>query len=271
MIAKQTFYCLLFIIIGGVTIFGQEVKICDDIVEWPPYLYYKRTNGTINKTEFTGAVKELYDEIFKQVGLEYSVSLLPWKRCMLEVEKYDVSQKYEIISNGSYSPNRVEKYWPSIPLYSTHRGVFYSEKKFPQGLSIKNKSDVIGLRICGVNGYSYSDIFTWDENIKIDQGAKSNGAALKKIALGRCDIMITSMEPIYGAVAIGKFKMPPGIKSFPMPGLPPSTFHFWISRKSPRALELLAALNTAVMNSIYSGKYTEIFTKYFPKKSHLYE
>ncbi len=261
----------LILISSGTAIFGQEVRICDDGAEWPPYLYYQRVNGEINKKVLEGAVKELFDFIFKEAGMEYSLRLIPWKRCLLEVENFDTSGKYEIFGNGSYGPHRAEKFWPSLPMYITHRGVFYSEKRFPQGPGIRKKSDVAKFRLCGVDGYDYTDIFKWGDNIKIDQGAKSNGAALKKIAVGRCDIMITSMEPIYGAAAVGNLKIPDGIKSYPMPGLSPSIFHFWISKKSPRALELQALLNKALMNAIYTRTYKKIFEKYFPELPVLYE
>ncbi len=270
-IMKRFFFCILFFLFGGTGVFGQEVRICDDGAEWPPYLYYQRVDGKINKKQLVGAVKELFDVIFEQAGLDYSIRLIPWKRCLLEVENFDTSGKYEIFGNGSYGPHRTEKFWPSLPLYITHRGVFYSEKKYPQGPSIRKKSDVARYRLCGVDGYDYKEVFTWGDNIRIDQGAKSNGAALKKIALDRCDLMITSMEPIYGAVAAGILKMPEGIKSFPMPGLSPSIFHFWISKKSSRALDLLASLNTAMMNAIYSRQYKKIFTKYLPESLVLYE
>ncbi len=263
-------FCFLFLAFGAATVYGQEVRICDDDAEWPPYLYYQRVDGKVDKKQLVGIVKELFDIIFKEVELEYSIKLIPWKRCLAELENFDTSQRYEIVANGSYSLPRAKKFWASLPMYITHRGVFYSEKRFPDGPPIKKKSDVADYRICGVDGYDYRDIFTWGENIKIDQGAKSNGAALKKIALGRCDIMITSMEPIYGAAAIGNLTIPKGIKSYPMPGLKPSIFHFWISKKSPRATELLLALNEAMMKVIYTRQYERIYRKYLPGSDVLY-
>jgi len=268
---KKIFMCIVFMSFVSVVAVGQDVKICDDGAEWPPYMYYERVNGEINTQNIIGAVKELFDEAFMRSDLTYSVELIPWKRCMAEVENFDKTQNYEVFSNGGYSPQRTELYWPSIPLYVTHRGVFYSEKKYPQGPPITTKADVVDYKICGVLGYDYADILEWGDNITIYQGAKSNDAVLQQIDKGRCDIMITSMEPIYGAVAIGKYTIPEGIRSFPMPGLTVSTFHFWVSKKSPRAFELVTRLNTAIMEVIYTQDYTRIFTKYLPDVPHLYE
>jgi len=250
---------------------GQEVKICEGAEEWPPYMYYERVNGKINENKIIGAVKELFDAAIKLTDLTYSIELLPWKRCLKYVEHFDLDPRYEVFSNGIYSLKRAKKYWPSIPLYATHRGVFYSEIKYPQGPSIKKKSDIANYKICGVLGYDYTDELQWAKNIKIDSAAPSNEKALLKITKGRCDIMIASMEPIYGSVAIGAFKMPNGIKSFPVPGVKAITFHFWVSKKSPRATELLTTINTAIMDVIYNQDYKKIFTKYLPDTPHLYE
>jgi len=268
---KKILISILFISLVTSLALGQEVKICDDKAEWPPYMYYERVNGKINKKKIVGAVIELFDQAFKLTDLTYSMQLLPWKRCLVEVENFGTRHGFEVFSNGSYSPQKAKKYWPSIPLYVTHQGVWYSTKKYPQGPPIKKKSDLARYKICGVFGNDYSDLLQWDKKIKIDQGAKSNDAVLKKIDRGRCDIMIASIEPIYGAEAVGQFKIPKGIKSFPMPGLKANTFHFWVSKQSPRGPELLAALNTAITDVIYSQDYKKIFTKHLPHVSPLYE
>jgi len=264
-------YCILPLFLMTSLSRAQEVKVCDGAEEWPPYIYYERVNGKINKNKIIGAVKELFDAAFKLTDLTYSIELLPWKRCLKHVENFDLIHKHEIISNGSYSLERAKKYWPSIPLYITHRGVFYSEAKYPQGPPIQKKSDIANYKICGVLGYNYTEVLTWAKNIRIDQAAPSNKEALLKIAKGRCDIMITSIEPVYGAAAAGIFKIPNEIKVFLMPELKVSTFHFWVSKKSPRATELLTTINTAIMDIIYTQEYKKIFTKYLPNTPHLYE
>lgn len=70
------------------------VHVCDDGSEWPPYAFHEREDGEISKEKVRGAMIEILDEITAVTGLEFSVKLLPWKRCMQYV--YDNNKGYEV-------------------------------------------------------------------------------------------------------------------------------------------------------------------------------
>ena len=163
---------------------------------------------------------------------------------------------------------RAEEYYLSIPIYKTRKGVFYSSRKYPAGIPISKLSDLNNFDICGIHGYNSEYMYTGDglkKDKKIDTGAKSVHDALRKIASGRCDLLLTSIEPVYGAAQIGKYNIPKYISVIPMSEMEPTTFHIFISRSSPRAYELLTKINQAILILQHNGVSKEIFKKYLPE------
>lgn len=260
---------ILLVLISLLNIsYAKEVKICDDKGEWAPYNYFERVEGKADKTKLTGAVTELLEKIFKIVALDYSVDMIPWARCIALVYKYDKAKQYEAFINGAYSTDRALKYHISVPLYKTHQGVFYSTKKYPDGLPFYKQSDIKNFKQCAILGYEltgYDEIYKLKKGTQIDQGAKDTYGVLKKISSGHCDIFINSKETVYGGVAIGKYIIPKDIKSINMPDRKATTFHLFIARKSPRAHELLSKINQAILILQKNGVADKIFNKYIPK------
>jgi len=258
---------ILFLVVPNI-VMANEVKICDDKGEWAPFSYYERVDGVADKTKLTGAVTELLTEVFKIVNLKHSIDMIPWKRCTNLVDNYDKTKKYEVFVNGSYNKERAKKFLISKPIYYTHQGVFYSNKKYPNGIPFKNKSDINDFKVCSILGYDtelYYDIYGLSKTKKIDTRAKSTLAVLQKISKDRCDIFINSKEPIYGAVAIGKYKLPKDIKSINIPDQKPTSFHIFIAKKSPRAKELLEKIDKAILLLQNNGISNRIFNKYLPE------
>ncbi len=67
---------------------AQPVKICSDQEDWAPFTFYPRVNGKADKSRQIGITQDLLKEVFKIVGLKYSVTPQPWKRCLQEVHKF---------------------------------------------------------------------------------------------------------------------------------------------------------------------------------------
>ena len=262
---KTGLITLLFLVASSVAI-AQPVRICDDAAEWPPYTYYPRVDGKPDKSRLTGAVVELLDEIFKINEMEYSIKLLPWKRCLNEVYRFGENRKFEVFTDGTFSVERTNKYYLSAMIYTTHQGVFYSKKKYPNGVPMQKSSDLNRFNLCGVHGWNYEYLYT-DYGVvkdkKIDTGAKNIRHALTKISKLRCDVLPNSLEPVYGGVAVEKYTIPADNASIPIPGVDPTTFHIFVSKSSPRAYELLTKINQAILILQHNGVSNKIFNKYF--------
>jgi len=253
-----------------ISLYAQKpLKICDDMGEWAPYTYFKRVNGKIDKTKIIGIMPDVLNEISKQTGLKYSIDMIPWSRCVNMVKNYDKTHKYEAFMDGSYTTKRAKEFLVSLPIYATHQTIFYSSKKFPNGVVKNSKFDINNYKICDVHGYTIEHYYKemgLRKDKKIDQRAKDYTAVFKKISSGRCDITVASGGPIYGMAIIGKIKIPKDIKSQPFPNMKQSTFHIFISKKSPRAKELLKQINDSIKKIKSDGTFQKIEDKYLKNK-----
>ena len=89
---------------------------------------------------------------------------------------------------------------------------------------------------------------------------------MKRLSSQRCDILLSSLEPVYGGEAIGKYIIPPDIASMVVPGIETTTFHMFVSKSSPRAYELVTKLNQAILILQHNGASKRIFRKYLSKE-----
>ncbi|WP_020406824.1 substrate-binding periplasmic protein [Hahella ganghwensis] len=210
---------------------ANPVKVCDDGAEWPPYIYYERENNQVNKDQLTGATKDLMDRIFSIAGLDYSVELIPWNRCLNEVKS---GTRYEMLSNAGSNPERMVNYHRSLPIYSTTPGVFFSKAKFPQGVKLSGAGDLNQYKLCGIRGYNYEMYLKAGVKDEIDMGTDSAQATFSEVLSGRCDIFLSIIEPIFGAVAIGQYTLDSDLSHEAVPGIEPTKFYLWVSRNSPR-------------------------------------
>jgi len=250
------------------TLFAKEIiYICDDGAEWPPFVFYERNNGKINKSKIVGALVDLYDVIFKDLNLSYKLELIPWKRCTYLVEHYDKAKKY-VIFPGIYSQRRAKVlYYTKNPIYTTHQVIWYSTKKFNEKeIKEKIKNNINSLKICDVNGYNiefYYKILGVNKNKKINQEATSQCAVLKKISANRCDIMVGSKESILGAKMIGKCNIPKDISYIPDERLKESNFILFVSKKGyPKGKELVKKLDKELKKLDKNGTKKEILKRW---------
>ena len=242
---------------------NKEVKICYDSGEWPPYTYFKRDNGKINKSAVEGATVELFNEVFKGIGLKHSTTMMAWKRCLRDVTDYDQNGRYEMFTNGSYNEDRANKFYITSPLYRTKQGLFYSTKTFKTPPKIDSPSDLVGYRVCGILGYNYTMYIKLGLKNEIDTRANDLATVLDKIARGRCDFFPSPMEPILVGKKIGVFNYSDVIAAVRMHWAGTTTFHAFISKTSPRAYELYTKINHQLQILQGNGKSDEIFKKWF--------
>jgi len=249
---------------------SEEVKICDDIAEWPPFTYYKRINNKVDKSQLEGATVELVKHIFDEINMKYSISLIPWKRCTSLVDKYNKAHKYEMFLDATYTKERAQKYYITLPIYSTQNVIWFSKKKYTKKeLLNKIEHDVNSIRFCDAHGYEvekYYKVLGVDRNISIDVGAKDQCAVLRKISLGRCDAMVASKVPIFGYNVIGKCNIPKDITFITIDKFKKTNFYIFIAKTSPRGKQLLEKINKAIIKLKKDGTYKRIFSKYLPSE-----
>ncbi len=257
----------LSLLVPSLAFAEKPLEICSDSTDWAPYMYNPRVDGVADKTQLTGFTYDLLEEIGRLSNIEYNISREPWKRCLQNLDNFAKKPTFEAVVDGSYSLERAEKYYISESLYTTVEGVWYSAKKYPDGIPFYKTADVNNFNICSVLGYNmepyYKDL-QLSRDKKINTSSRTVQSTLKMVSRGRCDIFPNSVEPIYGGVAIEQLTLPEDIRSIPFPGAKPATFHLYITKDSPRAHQLIADINHAIQITKHNGVYEKLHGKYFP-------
>ncbi len=96
------------------------------------YHYLKREYGKKTK-EAAGYGIDVLNEIFGKHGIKYTISFMPWKRCLMELKR---GNKYQMALSGSYTVER-DRAYHLVNWYKTTAYYFYSKKHYPNGLNIK--------------------------------------------------------------------------------------------------------------------------------------
>jgi polar amino acid transport system substrate-binding protein len=252
---------LYFFTASGQTSIAQNlVRVCDDISQWAPYSYSPEPAAGIDPSKRIGSMIEFLAEIFEFIELEYTLEVSSWARCTIFVEEYSKYEKYEIFINGAYTEERFKKYLITKPIYSTHQGVFFSTKKFLTKPDIDSPEDLTKYKICGVRANDYTNIGLSDDEIF------TRGKTIKEVLLmlsaGRCEIVVSSMEPVYGSILTGNSIIPSDVSSFLLPNIANPTFNIFISKESPRGKVLLEKINHAITTLQERGVWDRINEKY---------
>jgi len=240
-----------------------KVNVCDDVAEWPPYTYWEREDGEVNKDKLTGAMIEVLYEIAEITDIVFDISMLPWKRCLLDVNEFSQKQKSEMFINGTFNVERAEKYYITAPIYFNKAGVWYSNKRFPNGFTIKSFDELNKYKLCGVLGYNY-DRYKVADSSQVDTRATSLDQAMKKVSADRCNLLLESAAIPYGFQAIGKSVIPEDVKFAVIEDSPAAGFHIFIAKSSPRAFKLLTTINQAVIILGANGTIDKIMRSYLP-------
>lgn len=240
----------------------ENIKTCSHNGEWPPYIYFKKENGVIDKSQVQGATIELFNEIFRRMELTYSMDMIPWVRCLQEVHTFGKNKRYEFFFNASYSEERASKYYITSPLYITNQGLFYSTKRFTSPPKIDSPSDLEGYTLCGILGYNYTMYRELGVMNTIDTGAKGLSTVLKKIANERCDFFPSPMEPILAGKKLGVYNYSDVIGVIHIPWAGTTGFHAYIAKTSPRAFELYTKINHHLQILKNTGEADKIFKKW---------
>ena len=241
---------------------AQPVMICDDNSEWPPYSYFPRIEGKADTSRLTGAMIELIDKIFDLIQMDYTITAIPWKRCLYEVANFAHHQTYEIAIEGTLSEERLDHYYVTSYVYTTTGGYWYSKAKYPQGPIVKSPQDLKHYNLCGIFGYNYAGYGVSPDSIS--SHPKSYQAAFDMISLGRCDLFLSNIPTVLGKVTLGELTVPEGVVGAKVPGVESGTFHIFIAKTSPRALALLTNINQALHVLTFRGVTDAIFNKYLP-------
>lgn len=231
------------------------VIVCFDEKDRTPYVYRNA------RDEWRGAVLALTRAAIERAGLNVQWRPLPWLRCLHEVEDFEGSGSAEMAVYASSSPERERVYLFSPPLHRIHGGVWYMRGAVSP--EVRTLADLGRYRLCGQHGLNYGWLL--EQGVRtIDTGALSLGAALEKMQRGRCAMVLSALESVRGAAQLGFINLPPEAEFLPFPGPRVVHQHALVSRRSPRAQELLSRFSRALLELQASGESSRIYREFLP-------
>jgi polar amino acid transport system substrate-binding protein len=255
------FLCLLGALLGSLPGYAQLphlIRACsngDFVGQFPRFTFHKIVDGK-QIEETTGYSVDMIQTILRAKGLDARVDLIPWYRCMAEVER----GSYDLLLDASNSEERAQKYLVTPPYYSRQNIYFYFKQR-PPG-KVENANDLRRLRVCGQLGYNYS---SWGIlNADVDRGARNLKLAMEKLKLGRCDIVLSRIEEAEEY----RFSMSADDAQLnelawgQIPGMPPVTFHMMVSRNLPYSAQLDAILTQGIQRMMHNGEAARLKSHY---------
>lgn len=220
---------------------AQPVSACADQVGMPPFTFTERA-ASQSTGRVVGASVDILTSILKASGLQLDVHLLPWARCLMEVDGGHIQLALNVSQNEAdhRSIHLTRAY------FRTHAVALFSRSRYPNGLDLGSPSAWKGLKVCGFGGH-------WFEHFGLDSNAVDRGTTqgyeqvIAKLNLGRCDVFIDSREVIGG-----NFLVNPGMRAQLARGtidlqslsdVSPQALYFGVTDRNPSSAALLLLLN----------------------------
>lgn len=196
---------------GAQAMAAPAVQIClGDGNEWPPYTYWERVDGVVDRNRLTGSASTLVLTVLARLGLSYDVHYMPWARVQQELADFASKGRCELTWDASYNAERAAYAHFSEPLYQTRLGLFYSARRFAQVPTAALLQNLQHYRLCGVIGYNYQP-FGITAPIQRFPGIQQS---LDMLQRQRCDLFPSEIEPLYGGIALGALAAMPSCGIF---------------------------------------------------------
>ena len=230
---------------------AQPLSICDDSAGWPPYTF----TDPKNPNAIIGASKDLIFGILERAGYAPQLALLPWKRCLAQVE----SGQTAMLFNASFSEERAQKFWMTKPYYSIHSALFYRTSKYPSPPRLSTLEEMKSYRYCGLYGYNYT-MYNIPE-AQLDTSARDEPSRFAMLERGRCDFVLGDVELVNAFSSMGQLNLK-GTGHIPIPGARPKDFHAMVSKALPDADKLRKTLDDGIIAAKADKTYARIFSRY---------
>lgn len=235
------------------------VQIClGDSNEWPPYTYWQRSDGEVDRSRLTGSASTLVLEILQRLQLPYEVHYMPWARVQQELGDFAEKGRCEVTWDASYNAERAAYAHYSALLYETRLGLFYSAQRFAEVPLPALLQNLQPYRVCGVIGYNYQP-FGLGEPIKRFPGIQQN---LDMLQRQRCDFFPSEIEPLYGGLTLGIYQGHEQLRHIPL--VAGKEFFLLVSKGSARGESLVTQFDQQLKQLQASGEAQQIFQRFMP-------
>lgn len=163
----------------------KSISFCED--PWPPYTY-----GAHGEVPEKGYAVDFLNEVSKRIDVKFSMTLLPWKRCLLMAKNGSIDGVMLLTKNS-----KRERYLEfTVPLISDNNLLWFRSDENLAANSWDSFEDLKSYRIGVVAGFNYGEAFIkakeeYNFNIEVVNDVKSN---FNKLALGRIDVFFVNLS-----------------------------------------------------------------------------
>lgn len=228
---------LIILCVFSASLCAQENTIRVAISHFPPV-------EMMEKGQAMGINVNIMNTLFKRLGLSAKYKQMPFKRCLLSMEKGES----DIIGSLQMTEDRKQYLDYLEPAYSEYHVVFYMRKDDPRTLEKYN--DLYPLRVGVMRGYQNFKQFDEDNKIK-KEPANSWKSNYLKLVKKRVDVIID--DSIEGPYRIHHFGLQSQVRKASYNFNAGANGFFAIAKKSP-LYSRKAEFETALKEMIDSGE-----------------
>ncbi|WP_186645566.1 substrate-binding periplasmic protein [Fluviispira vulneris] len=248
---------LIYLLLKAQLCFSAELKkvtICWEDGLKPPYLMYK--DGESKGTDsLTGVAVEIVQNIFKKNNIKAENVLLPWKRCLVEIQNGNI----DVVPNASINSERQEyAFFTEEPLYSTNIVLFYVKKRFKKKAVINKLEDFKNYTVGGYLGFNYK---YFENKVIMDAGSTNRELLFQKLQIGRFDFAIEQLEVVNYIASKGLIKLN-DLAYIPNAVMPKQNYYVMISKKSENAAIIKKILDTGISESQKNNYINKLLNKF---------
>lgn len=240
---------IVLLLYPAVCFAAKPLRACGGQSEWPPSSYY----ADKQKRTITGYSADVLHKIFDNTAYQIEIQLLPWPRCLAEVQN---GENYQIAMAVSRTPERETKFIFSTPyLFLTPGSVSLNSQHPRQG-------NISTLSKCGINGFNYNpyDMFNSKD---IDTTANNYESVIKKLIIGRCDYLLEYTEVAQSLIRLEEYGFTKGtFKIEKILGAKLVPAHFAIGENAPDSKKILAMVNEKLIQLEKKGKLKSLINKH---------
>ncbi|MDH4565807.1 transporter substrate-binding domain-containing protein [Pseudomonas sp. BN414] len=171
------FNILLFALLAclGSAVQAEPLRIVSE--PWAPYIFEE--DGQLRGLDYEASVI-----VFQRMGIEVQWSLMPWKRCLVELESGQADAVLDIFHKQERESQMA---FPAEPLSEVEFVLFYARQRpYP----FQRLADLRGLKIGVSPGYWYADKAFRTSPLFIREPAPTHEANLGKLVRDRVDLVV---------------------------------------------------------------------------------
>lgn len=240
MLFRQSLWLILLVTSSHFSLAHAKEPIVLATGEWAPYQSKQLKNG--------GFITQVIVESLQEQGYQVKLKYMPtWKRAMKESIDGNTDGTFIWLKND----DRDKYFLYSTPVISLTNSLFYRNSNPIQWNSVQ---DLTKYRIGGVQAYSYG-IDDWEKNgtlnvIRIFKPERN----YQKLMRNRIDLIIEDTD--VGMEILHRINLADKISPHPKP-ITYKEYYLLISKKSPRAQEIVEAFNRGFDKIKSSGQFNK--------------